>query len=172
MLFSSISFPQYEPNKHIVGPSIGFSFLGSTTQIGINHESAVSINELGFDKPGMLGVGLIFRYWNYSENLNFIKHDYTDILLGLQTNYHFYFHNEKVDPWLGVIVAYDFGYSEAKFPNSIEGENVETDYGGLWIAGHAGARYWFKENMAISLRLGFGTLNYGALDLGFDYKFE
>lgn len=172
LVLTNLSIAQYEPNKHILGPSIGFSFLGSTTQFGINHESAVMVNELGFDRTGMLGVGAIFRYWSYSENLNFIEHDYTDILFGLQTNYHFYFTNNKVDPWLGFIVAYDFGFSDVKSQSNSDDENFESDYGGLWIAAHAGARYWFRENMAVSIRIGFGTLSYGALDLGFDYKFN
>lgn len=173
LFFSSITtFSQYEPDKHIVGPSVGFSFLGSTTQIGINHESAVMIKELGFDKPGMLGVGLIFRYWNYSENFNYVEWDYTDIMFGLQTNYHFYFSNDRIDPWIGFIFAYDFGSVDIKYPEGIVEDTIEPANGGLWIGAHAGARYWFRENMAISIRIGFGTLSYGALDLGFDYKFN
>jgi hypothetical protein len=170
LLLPSLSFGQFEINKHIAGPSIGFSFLGSTTQIGLNHEYAVLVRDIGINEPGILGVGGIFRYWSYSENFANVDWSYTDILLGVQTNYHFYFKNDNIDPWFGLVFAYDFGSVKSKI-KTVGFMAGEESHGGFWIAANAGMRYWIKNNLAINVRIGFGTLSYGALDLGIDYKF-
>ncbi len=170
-LLPSYIIGQFDTNKQILGPSAGFSFLGSTIQVGINHESGVLIRDLGIDEPGKLGVGGIFRYWSYSEIFPNVEWNYTDILLGLQINYHFSMLNENVDPWFGFIVAYDFGFSKSKI--KIDSFPVgEESYAGLWVGANAGMRYWVTDNMAFSIRIGLGTRGYGALDLGLDYKFD
>jgi len=100
-----------------------------------------------------------------------IKTEYTDILLGIQNNYHFYLMNEKVDPWVGLVLAYDFGSFDTEIKN-LESGNTKPSRGGFWIGAHAGLRYWIKDNISVNVRIGFGTLNYGALDLGFDYRID
>ena len=40
----------------------------------------------------------------------------------------------------------------------------------FWVL-MGGARYWVSPTIAISAVIGFGTLSYGALDLGVDFKF-
>lgn len=171
LILPSVIFGQFETNKNHLGPSVGFSFLGSTIQFGLNHEYGISLEELGIDKVGKLGIGGVFRYWDYKENFPNVEWDYTDILVGIQTNYHFYMANDKVDPWAGLIIAYDFNSVNSKI-KTVGYEAIEESYGGLWIGAQAGARYWFNKDMAISIRIGFGTINYGSLDLGFDYKFN
>jgi len=171
LLLPTLLFAQFEINKHILGPSIGFSFLGSAPQLGINHEYSLGLDEFGLEAEGKLGLGGIIRYWSYSENFVNVEWDYTDILIGIQSNYHFYMSNDNIDPWLGVILAYDFGSSDFKIKTA--GFNIIDDsHGGFWLGANGGIRYWFKENMSINLRIGFGTLSYGALDLGFDYKIK
>lgn len=171
LIIPSVVIGQFEVGKNIIGPSFGFSFLGSSIQLGINHEYSLSLEQLGLEKSGKLGIGGIFRYWSYSEEFSHVDWNYTDIIFGVQTNYHFYIANEKIDPWLGITMAYDFGYVD----NNIKIPGIEIDdktYGGFWIAVGAGLRYWISENIAVNGRIGFGTLSYGALDLGFDYKIE
>ena len=170
-LFSipSLVFSQFTVNKNIVGPSVGFSFLGSAVQLGVNHEYSLSLQELGVDKGGKLGIGGIIRYWSYSENFINVSWDYSEFLLGVQTNYHFYMADEKIDPWFGFILAYNFGSSEAeiKTPGFTVSDESNNNF---WFGANAGIRYWFLHNMAMHLRIGVGTLSYGAVDLGFDYK--
>jgi hypothetical protein len=171
IVIPSMIIGQFDIDKHMLGPSFGFSFLGSSVQFGINHEYGINIQELGIANSGKLGVGGIFRYLNYTENFTHIDWEYTDIILGVQTNYHFYIANEDLDPWFGLVFAYDFGYVDDKI--KISGVNVENkSYGGFWLAVNAGMRYWLNEKFAINARIGFGTLNYSALDLGIDYKFN
>jgi hypothetical protein len=166
---STLLVGQFESNKHNVGPSFGFSFLGSTFQVGANHEYGINLADIGINGAGKIGIGAIFRYWNYSEETVNVNRDYKDIIAGLQTNYHFYMPNDRVDPWIGLILAYDFGYQDVEI-KTIGFKVDDESYGGFWIGAQAGSRYWIAKNLALSLRIGFGIDNYGFIDFGFDYQ--
>lgn len=168
LLFAfSDSNAQFTANNHYFGPCVGLSFLGSTPQFGANYEYGMDVENFG-----RIGIGGIFRYWSYSEDYGFGstgKWSYTDILIGAQANYHFKIEGSKFDPWLGVTLAYDAG--SVKWGGS-SGETYATPtYGGMFFGGNAGARYWFSPTVGVSARVGFGSLSYGALDLGVDFKF-
>ena len=87
----SLFFSQTTPDNHFIGVSVGFSFLGSVPQFGLNYEYPFNKKELGFDKAGVIGIGGIFRYWDYSENFINVDWEYRNILLGTQLNYSDYF---------------------------------------------------------------------------------
>jgi hypothetical protein len=172
VVFSSLINAQFEVNKHLAGPSLGFSFLGSAVQLGLNYEYGLNFNDIGINVPGKIGIGGIFRYWSYSENFFYGKWSYTDILIGAQGNYHFYINNQKLDPWVGLVLAADFG--SVNWERTDGGPFVnysEPSHGGFFIGAHAGLRFWLNNQWALSTRIGFGTLSYGALDIGVDYKF-
>ncbi|MDY0083085.1 MAG: hypothetical protein RBR74_07885 [Ignavibacteriaceae bacterium] len=164
VLCTSFSNAQFSPNKHHLGPSVGFSFLGSTPQFGLNYEYGMDVKDFG-----LIGIGGIARYWSYSEGAGSWGWKYTDILIGVQANYHFKISDGKFDPWLGVTLAYDAGSVSWDGPS---GQSFATPtYGGMFFGGNAGARYWFSPAIAVAARLGFGSLGYGGLDLGVDFKF-
>ncbi len=150
---------QFTPERNYLGPSIGFSFLGSTPQFGINYEYSMDVENFG-----RIGIGGVFRYWSYSET--FWK--YTDVLIGVQGNYHFKLENNLFDPWLGLTLAYDAGSVTWDGPYA---NLVEPTYGGLFFGINAGGRYWVSPKVGISARVGLGSLSYGGLDLGVDFKF-
>ena len=166
VLCTTFSNAQFVANKHYLGPSIGLSFLGSAPQFGLNYEYGMDVKDFG-----KLGIGGIFRYWSYSEDYGYGssgKWNYTDILIGAQANYHFKVGDGKFDPWLGLTLAYDAGSVKWDGPS---GTYATPTYGGMFFGGNAGGRYWFSPTMAVSARIGFGSLGYGALDLGIDFKF-
>lgn len=154
---------QYEIEKHYIGPSIGLSFLGSTAQLGLNYEYAFEIKDFG-----TVGAGGVFRYWGYKETFFGGSWSYTNILIGGQFNYHFIIENKKFDPWLGAVLAYDAGSVELKSSNNVF--YAKPSHGGLWLGFQGGARYWITPTIALTGRVGFGTLSYGALELGVDWK--
>lgn len=159
----AIAPAQFVNGKSALGPCIGLSFLGSTPQFGVNYEYGIDVQNFG-----LLGIGGIFRYWSYSEDYYSGKWKYTDILIGAQGNYHFKVGDRKFDPYLGLTLAYDAG--------SVSWEGAYSTYatpthGGLFLGADAGARYWISPTVALTGRLGFGSLGYGALDLGVDFKF-
>ena len=163
-LFVGNTNAQYEVGKNYAGPSIGLSFLGSTAQLGLNYEYAFTIQNFG-----TVGAGGIFRYWSYKESFSGGSWSYTNILIGGQFNYHFKIDNKKIDPWVGAVLAYDAGSVDLKSSNSIF--YAEPSHGGLWLGFHGGTRYWITPTIALMGRIGFGTLSYGALELGVDFKF-
>lgn len=164
-LFQSSLNAQYIIDKHYAGPSIGLSFLGSSFQIGGNYEYAIVIENFG-----KVGIGGVIRYWGYSENFFGGKWDYTNILIGAQGNYHFEVKgNSKLDPYAGIILAYDGGSVSYSGPG---GDYITPSHGGgFWLGIQGGIRYWINPTLAITGRVGFGTLSYGALEFGVDFKF-
>ncbi|HVO75125.1 MAG TPA: hypothetical protein VMT35_13940 [Ignavibacteriaceae bacterium] len=163
IIFMTSSYSQFTPNKNYIGPSIGLSFLGSTPQFGANYEYGMT-----WENFGTVGIGGVFRYWGYSEDAFGYGWKYTDILIGAQGNYHFKVDNDKWDPWAGLVLAYDAGSVSWDGPG---GYNYATPtYGGLFLGVHGGVRYWVAPTIAISAGIGYGSLSYGALDLGVDFK--
>ena len=154
---------QLELNKHYIGPSVGISFLGSTFQIGLNYEYAIHK-----DNVGIIGVGGIFRYWGYSEEFPDGKYSYSDVLIGGQGSYNFILEDKKYNPYVGVVLAYDAGTVDW------EGEQAKDTpvYGGFWLGIHGGLRYWINPGLALNGRLSFGTLSYGAIEIGVDFKLK
>jgi hypothetical protein len=160
----SNALAQFEANKHYAGPMIGLSFLGSTIQIGGGYEYGLDVENFG-----RVGIGGIIRYWAYSENFGLGEWQYSDFLIGAQGNYHFVVDDRRFDPWAGLVLAYDAGSVKFSGPAGIN--YITPSYGGLWLGLHGGLRYWIQPNIALSGRIGFGTLGYGALDFGVDFKF-
>ncbi len=169
LFVTNTNMAQFEAGKHFAGPSIGLTFLGSTFQLGANYEYGMNVKEIGIDAPGTLGIGGILRYWSYSEGYYSGNWSYTSIVIGVQGNYHFKSGDGKFDPWTGLILAYHAGSVSWDGPDR-ESWWAEPSYGGMWLGAHVGARYWISPTMALSGRLGFGTLSYGALDIGVDFK--
>jgi hypothetical protein len=162
--FCASSFAQFETGRHYAGPMLGLSFLGSTIQVGGGYEYGLEVKDFG-----KIGIGGIIRYWAYSENLLIGEWNYSDFLIGVQGNYHFTVPDNKFDPWAGLVLAYDAGSVSYSGPAGVVYN--EPTYGGLWLGLHGGLRYWIQPNIAITSRIAFGTLGYGALEFGADFKF-
>jgi len=163
-LFQSNVNAQYTLNKHYAGPSIGLSFLGSTFQIGGNYEYAMQIENFG-----KVGIGGLLRYWGYNESFFGGKWSYTNILIGAQGNYHFEIKgNDQLDPYAGIVLAYDGGSVSYDGPGR---DYATPSHGGLWLGLQGGLRYFINPDLALTGRVGFGTLSYGALEVGVDFKF-
>lgn len=170
-LLSSVSFAQFEVGKSHAGPSLSIGFGGWGLGFGADYEYGMSLKDIGVDAPGTLGIGGIFRYYNWSEDYFYGEWSYTDIIIGAQANYHFKLENSKIDPWLGVVLGFDIdswsydsklGYDDYDYGTS--------SGGGLFFNGNAGVRYWFSPNMAARASFGFGNL-VSSLVLGVDFKF-
>ncbi len=158
----------FEAGKSYLGPSIGLSFLGSALQFGANYEYGMKMDF------GMVGIGGVFRYWGYSSSVSVGQWKYSNILIGAQGNYHFKMEpGSKLDPWVGLILGYDASSSSwtwASGYSNLFGSPSATS-GGLVLNAQGGARYWISPTMALRASVGYGSLSYGALDVGVDWKF-
>jgi hypothetical protein len=160
----SYSQPYFEAGKSYLGPSIGLSFLGSTPEFGVNYEYGMKM------EFGTVGIGGLFRYWGYSEDFYYGKWKYTNILIGAQGNYHLKMDpGSKLDPWVGLILGYDGSSVSWDGPSGYNYSSPTS--GGLVLNAQGGARYWFSPTMAVRASVGYGSMSYGALDLGIDFKF-
>lgn len=151
---------QFEVQKHYAGPSFGFYFHGSTIILGANYEYGMTLKDIG-----KIGVGGILRYFSFDAGW----WDYTDILIGAQGNYHFVLDNKKLDPFAGILIAFDIGSTDYSGPTNQF--YSDPSYGGFWVGLHAGMRYWISPTLALTGRVGFGSFSYGAFDFGVDFKF-
>jgi len=158
---------QFKSADQYIEPIVGFSFLGSTVHYGINYEHTFILE--GNHK---VGFGLTTRYWKYSETLDNINTNFVIFLVGVQANYHFNLKNKKVNPWVGITLAYNLGSTKASWNIEPHPEGVleSPDQVGIWKSVHAGLRYWLTENIAASTKIGLGNMSYGALDLGVVFR--
>jgi hypothetical protein len=154
---SAIAFGQFTAKKSYLGPSLGFSFLGSTPEFGANYEYAIDKN---------MAIGGIFRYLSYSSN----DWNYTYTFLGAQGNYHFdkLFMSNKWDPFVGLVLGFNSYSSSWKGFGPSWGA---TGSGGLYLSGHASLRYWINPDFGVQARLNVGNYNSGGLEIGCDWKF-
>jgi hypothetical protein len=166
LLTSALAFSQFTAKKSYLGPSLGFSFLGSTPMFGANYEYSIDKN---------LAIGGVFRYLSYSEDAGvWGKWDYTYMFIGAQGDYHFdkLFKENKWDPFVGLVLGFN-SYSSSWKANS--GYDWYTSSasgsGGLYLSGHATLRYWIKPDFGVQGRLNFGTSGTGGFELGCDWKF-
>jgi hypothetical protein len=169
LFLSSMSFAQFEVGKSYIGPSIGIGFGGYGLSFGADYEYGMSLKDIGVDAPGALGIGGLVRYYNWSESYFTYKWSYTDIIIGAQGNYHFKLENNKIDPYLGIVLGFDIASSSWNGPTGF-GDQYSTSSGGLFFNGNAGVRYWFSPTMAARASFGFGNI-VSSLILGLDFKF-
>ena len=161
-MFSIGVFAQFTPERHYLGPSVGLSFLGSAPQLGVNYEYSMVVQDFG-----TIGIGGIFRYWGYSEDYHHGKWSYSNVMIGAQGNYHFKLNTDKFDPWAGLVLAYHGGSVSWDGPHA---GYASPSHGGFFLGLQGGVRYWFTPTLAGTARLGFGTLSYGSLEVGVDFK--
>jgi hypothetical protein len=167
--FVAFSQQYWEAGKSYVGPSIGLSFLGSTPEFGANYEYGMKM------EFGTVGIGGIFRYWGYSEDWggfggSAYKWKYTNILIGAQGNYHLKMEpGSKLDPYVGLILGYDA--SSVSYDGPAGYNYSSPTSGGLVLNAHGGCRYFISPTLALVGSIGYGSLSYGALDIGVDFKF-
>jgi hypothetical protein len=164
--FVAFSQQYFEAGKSYVGPSIGLSFLGSTPEFGANYEYGMKM------EFGMIGIGGIFRYWGYSEDWGYGSFKYTNILIGAQGNYHLKMEpGSKLDPYVGLILGYDASSAKWTGGPGWFGFEPSASSGGLVLNAHGGCRYFLSPTLALVGSIGYGSLSYGALDIGVDFKF-
>lgn len=165
----NFSHAQLAKQTSYLGPSLGFYFYGSTPIFGLNYEYILE-SQIG---DGLIGIGGLFRYWSWSEDVgNWLGETwgwkYTDIMFGVQANYHFKLSNNKIDPWLGLTLAYDAASVKYRGPAGFSYSS--PTWGGMFFGANAGARYWFSEKLAGVVRFGVGSMSYSAFDIGVDFR--
>lgn len=120
-------------------------------------------DDLFKDGKGALGVGGYAGYFGYKYNYHYSTFDYSwkysNFVLGPRGNVHYNF-VEKLDTYAGLVLGYNI-VSVSGGGDNVAGYTASSS-GFIW-AGFIGGRYYFKENFAGMLELGYGIayLNIG-----------
>jgi hypothetical protein len=152
---ATASFAQtsYAKGDNLLNVGLGFGG-GFGLPIGVSFEHGVS------DK---ISVGAYGAYASKSESLGFYgDYKYSYLLLAARGSYHFDFNVDKLDPYVGLILGYNV--ASVKVPAS----GIPASSGSAAIfGGHAGARYYLSEKLAVFGEVGYGI---GTLNVGVAFK--
>jgi len=150
----SLSYGQaYEKGDNLLNIGVGFGgSLGMPMGISFEH---------GFSDK--ISGGIYAGYASKEENFGVASAKWTYILGAARASYHFDFNVEGLDPYLGVILGYN--YAKSELTGTMAGWSA--DAGGLVYGGHAGARYFFSQKFGIFAEVGYGL---GNLNAGLTFK--
>lgn len=170
IFFSSLTLiSQIKPENNLAGVSIGLQAKFTSPIIGLNYEFF-----LPEDNLGIFGVGGIFRYWSFSDELtNKDQITYTNLVLAAQVNYNFNkIAGGKFIPYAGIVAGYNNVTTKYKSFNGSGIIAYDQKYRNgliLWVQG--GFRYQFSPKWFGHVRLGLGNLDFTTIEIGADYKF-
>ena len=148
--------------------------LGSTLYSGSYYKAGfppISVSlEVGvkdgiLDK-GSLGIGGYLGYSSHKWDYSGWGWKYTNIIVGVRGNFHYPL-VDKLDTYTGLMLGYNIATSK-EYGNAVIGYNYHASSGGVAFAWFVGGRYYFSNNFAGMLELGYG-ITY--LNIGVALKF-
>ena len=143
----------YNKGDNLLNVGAGFGG-GFGTPIGLSFEHGFTDN---------ISAGAYVAYASTSQNYGFSKASYTYILTAARASYHFDLGVDKLDPYIGAILGYNI--VSAKWTGvAVPGANA----GAVIYGGHAGARYYVSDKIALFGEVGYGV---GTLNAGISFKF-
>jgi len=112
-------------------------------------------------EKGVVGVGPYLGYSSFKYENSDWGWKYSNIIIGARGSFHYPL-VDKLDTYTGLLLGYNIASSK-EFGNSVPGWDYSYSAGGLTWSWYIGGRYYFKENLAAMLELGYGIayLNLG-----------
>jgi hypothetical protein len=166
----NFSYSQLKNDNHLIGGSLGFSSYNSNAILGANYEY-----QLPQSGVGILAVGGMGRYWNFSEKIidNTAQIEYTNLAVGSQLNYNFnQIGKGTFIPFVGIVVGYNNVSTKYTSYNGKDLIGYDQKYkSGIFLWGQGGMRYFFNKKFAGSVRLGLGNFDLSTVEFGLDYRF-
>ncbi len=117
-------------------------------------------------EKGVLGVGPYLGFASYKWEYLDWGWKYTNIIIGARGNFHYPL-LEKFDTYTGLLLGFNI-VSASEFGTPILGYNYSSSSSGIAWSWFLGAKYYFKENLAAMVELGYGV---AYLNLGIGMKF-
>lgn len=134
--------------------------------IGVGGDLGLPIGlsyEIGFSDK--ISGGIYAGYSSKTQNVVIADWKWTHIMGAARASYHFNFNVDKLDPYVGVMLGYN--YAKGKWSNGGGAGWPEPSAGGVIYGGHAGARYMFSNKMGVFAEVGYGI---GNLNAGITFK--
>jgi hypothetical protein len=116
-------------------------------------------------EKGVIGVGPYLGYSSYKYEYSGWGWKYTNIIVGARGNFHYPLVN-KLDTYTGLLLGYNISSSKEFGVGS--GYDYTASSGGVVWSWFIGGRYYFSDNFAAMLELGYGV---AYLNLGIALKF-
>jgi hypothetical protein len=169
---TSLNAQEFEEGDKVLNLGIGFgsaTFTGSfynpvIPPLSASFEVGIKDGLLDFDDAS-LGVGGFVGFSRYKWEWNSFGlaygYNYTNFVIGARGVIHYPF-IEKLDTYGGILVGYRI-VSSSDFGDPVTGTNYSTVSNNLVGSFFIGGRYYFTDNLAAMLELGYGvsTLNFG-----------
>ncbi len=118
------------------------------------------------EDKGSIGVGPYLGFASYKWEYQDWGFKYSNIILGARGCFHYPF-IDKLDTYTGLLLGFQI-ISASEFGTPIPGFNYNASSSGLTGAWFLGGRYYFTDNLAGMLELGYGI---AYLNLGVALKF-
>jgi hypothetical protein len=162
--------PTFVKGDKVLNLGVG---LGSNLYSGSYYHSQIPPVSASFEvgvadkilEKGVIGVGGYLGFSSYKYTYANSGWKTSNIIIGARGNFHYPL-VEKLDTYTGLLLGYGI------VNNKFFGAYNEGDYGGsssgIQWAWFVGGRYYFKENLAAMLELGYGV---AYLNLGIALKF-
>ena len=155
VLTTSVFYAQnFSEGSSVVNLGIGFaSYVGS----GTGYKTTVPPVEAQYEYfvTDQISVGGFIGYTSSEFTvLNDVKYSYSYLMFGGLGNYHFY-DKDKFDAYAGLKIGYNNVSAKLK---GIEDSQLTfaTDASGILYGAQIGGRYFFTDNIAGHLELGYG----------------
>lgn len=148
-----------------LGLGIGSSLYSGSYNTGTVPPLSASLevilnDDLFDDGKGALGVGGYLGYSGfkseYSYENGYYGWKYSNIVIGPRGSVHYNF-LDKLDTYAGIMLGYWINSSKAYGSSNYTDYIDDTSYGGLTWSLFVGGRYYFNDNLAAMLELGYGV---------------
>jgi hypothetical protein len=166
VLFLNGQDPMFLKGEKVLNVGLG---LGNTLYTGSYYKSQIppvsASLEIGVVEnvleKGVIGVGPYLGYSSFKYEYNDWGWKYSNIIIGARGSFHYPL-VDKLDTYTGLLLGYNIASSK-EFDDSVPGWDYSYSAGGLAWSWYIGGRYYFKENLAAMLELGYGIayLNLG-----------
>lgn len=142
----------------------GLYTTGRVPPVSISYEQAVVEDVL---EKGVIGVGGYLAYSSYRYEYALFGSEwgwnYTNIIAAAQGAFHYPL-VDKLDTYAGVLLGYRISTS-SEFGDVPSGSSSAS--GGIVFSGYLGGRYYFTDNLAGFVQVGYGI---AYLTLGISFK--
>lgn len=164
--------PTFQVGDNVINLGIGFGgyYSGSITTppVSISYEYGLLENFL--IDGAYLGIGGFLGYassrYQVPTVVGVFGWDYNYLTIAARGNWHYTF-VDKLDTYFGLGLGYyNISYTEIGNMPIAAGNN--PDAGRVFLSGHLGARYYFTDNLAAMLELGWGA---SVANVGVAFKF-
>ena len=166
--------PIFLKDDKVLNMTVGF---GSVLYSGSYYSTSVPPLAISFEKGfkediidvGSIGIGGYLGYsankWEYNWLGESWGYKYSNLMIGARGSFHYPF-LEKLDTYTGLVIGADIVTSKT-FGNVDPLFNYSASGSGLLWAWFAGGRYYFNDQLAGLLELGYGIAYF---NIGIAYK--